>query len=216
MAREILPYVKEGKKLPADLKKKLTETYGIGETTLNDIIDELGKPNRDPRDGYPAPIMQKGVVKFEDLTVGMKVTGKIKNVVDFGAFVDIGLHETGLIHISELSDTFVSDPMDVIKVGDVKEFTIIALDTDRRRISLSLKSDAGQRLAGASTGSAVSSEHKAGGKKVVVIKKGSGAANSARPANRDANRDRPRRDFDRNDSGETYNPFALAFSKGRK
>ena len=113
---------------------------------MNDIIEELGKPNRDPRDGYPAPIMQKGVVKFEDLTVGMKVTGKIKNVVDFGAFVDIGLHETALIHVSELSDSFVSDPMDVIKVGDVKEFTIIALDKDRMRISLSLKSDAHTRL----------------------------------------------------------------------
>ncbi len=212
VAREILPFVKEGKKLPADLKKKLTESYNIGETTLNDIIDELGKPNRDPRDGYPAPIMQKGVVKFEDLTVGMKVTGKIKNVVDFGAFVDIGLHETGLIHISELSDTFVSDPMDVIKVGDVKEFTIIALDTDRRRISLSLKSDAGQRLAGASTGSVSTGERKAGGKKVVVIKKGAGASNSARPANRDSNRDRPRRD----DDGMTYSPFALAFAKAKK
>ncbi|MBQ7159625.1 MAG: RNA-binding transcriptional accessory protein [Treponema sp.] len=226
VAREILPYVKEHKSLPVDLKKKLTEVYNIGETTLNDIIDELGKPNRDPRDGYPAPIMQKGVVKFEDLTVGMKVTGKIKNVVDFGAFVDIGLHETGLIHISELSDNFVSDPMDVIKVGDVKEFTIIALDSDRKRISLSLKSDAGQRLAGASTGSAsTSTSHTtAGGKKIVVIKKGAGASagNGTRPANRDFNRDRPRsndrgnRNYDRNDSGETYNPFALAFSKSRK
>ncbi|MDE5797782.1 MAG: RNA-binding transcriptional accessory protein, partial [Treponemataceae bacterium] len=166
VAREILPYVKERKPLPADIKQKLVETYGIGETTLNDIIDELGKPNRDPRDGYPAPIMQKGVVAFGDLTVGMKVTGKIKNVVDFGAFVDIGLHETALIHISELSDRFVSDPMDVIKVGDVKEFTIIALDTDRKRISLSLKSDAGQRLAGVSTGSATAEKAGAGrGKK---------------------------------------------------
>ena len=220
VAREILPYVKDHKPLPADLKKKLMETYSIGETTLNDIIDELGKPNRDPRDGYPAPIMQKGVVKFEDLTVGMKVTGKIKNVVDFGAFVDIGLHETGLIHISELSDSFVSDPMDVIKVGDVKEFTIIALDTDRRRISLSLKSDAGQRLAGASTGSvSAGSEHKtAGGRKVVVIKKGGAgtAHDGKREFSRDGNRprpaDRPRRD----DSGETYNPFAIAFAKAKK
>ena len=222
VAREILPYVKEGKKLPADLKKKLMETYNVGETTLNDIIDELGKPNRDPRDGYPAPIMQKGVVKFEDLTVGMKVTGKIKNVVDFGAFVDIGLHETGLIHISELSDSFVSDPMDIIKVGDVKEFTIIALDTDRRRISLSLKSDAGQRLAGASTGSASAGEHRttSGGKKVVVIKKGAGANGASagnRPANRDFTRDRPRTDRPRrDDDGMTYNPFAAAFAKMKK
>ena len=212
VAREILPYVKERKPLPADIKQKLVETYGIGETTLNDIIDELGKPNRDPRDGYPAPIMQKGVVAFGDLTVGMKVTGKIKNVVDFGAFVDIGLHETALIHISELSDRFVSDPMDIIKVGDVKEFTIIALDTDRKRISLSLKSDAGQRLAGVSTGSATAEKAGAGrGKKVVVVKKGAGNANRPRPHGND----RPRRDYG-SDDGMSYNPFAAAFAKMKK
>ena len=146
VAKEVLPFVQKNEKISADLRKQLEEKYSVGDTTINDIIEELAKPNRDPRDGYPAPIMQKGVVKFEDLTVGMKVTGKIKNVVDFGAFVDIGLHETGLIHVSELSDSFVSDPMEDIKVGDVKEFTIIDLDVDRRRISLSLKSDAMNRL----------------------------------------------------------------------
>ena len=140
VAKEVLPLVQKKERISAELKKQLEEKYSVGETTINDIVEELAKPNRDPRDGYPAPIMQKGVLNFEDLKVGMKVTGKIKNVVDFGAFVDIGLHETGLIHISELSDSFVSDPMDVIKVGDVKEFTIIDLDTDRKRISLSLKS----------------------------------------------------------------------------
>ncbi|MCR5724452.1 MAG: RNA-binding transcriptional accessory protein [Treponema sp.] len=219
VAREVLSYVKEGKSVPADLKKQLCEKYNVGETTLNDIIDELGKPNRDPRDGYPAPIMQKGVVKFEDLTVGMKVTGKIKNVVDFGAFVDIGLHETGLIHISELSDNYVSDPMDVIKVGDVKEFTIIALDTDRRRISLSLKSDAGQRLAGASTGS-VSVSSGEGKKRVVVVKKaGSGAvaggkrefANAGR-GDRPRGNDRPRQNYG-SDDGMSYNPFAALLKR---
>ncbi len=100
---------------------------------------ELKKPNRDPRDGYPMPIMQKGVVQFSDLTTGMKVQGKVKNVVDFGAFVDIGIKETALVHISELSDTYISNPMAVIKVGDVKEFTIIDIDETRKRISLSLK-----------------------------------------------------------------------------
>ncbi|MDE6718480.1 MAG: RNA-binding transcriptional accessory protein, partial [Treponemataceae bacterium] len=128
VAGEVLPLIKSGEKISSELKKKIAEKYSLGETTINDIVEELAKPNRDPRDGYPAPIMQKGVVNFEDLKVGMKVTGKIRNVVDFGAFVDIGLHETGLIHISELSDNFVSDPMDVIKVGDVKDFTIIDLD----------------------------------------------------------------------------------------
>ena len=144
-AREILPKIQNGDKIIASERKALAEKYNLSEITINDIIDELQKPNRDPRDGYPAPIMQKGVLQFEDLKERMKVTGKIRNVVDFGAFVDIGLHETGLVHLSELSDNFVSDPMEVVKVGDVKEFTIIGLDMDRRRISLSLKSDAASR-----------------------------------------------------------------------
>ena len=195
------------------MKKQLEEKYGIGATTINDIEEELTKPNRDPRDGYPAPIMQKGVVKFEDLTVGMKVTGKIKNVVDFGAFVDIGLHETGLIHISELSDTFVSDPMDVIKVGDIKEFTIIDLDLDRKRISLSLKSDAASRLhhEGMSSSSAGGEKKK----RVVVVKKGSGTTSPSKTA---ARRDDNRSYSDRNsgsDDGMYYNPFA-ALLKNRK
>ena len=217
VAREVLDFVKSGKQVPADTKKALIEKYNIGETTLNDIIEELGKPNRDPRDGYPAPIMQKGVVKFEDLTVGMKVTGKIKNVVDFGAFVDIGLHETALIHVSELSDSFVSDPMDVIKVGDVKEFTIIALDKDRMRISLSLKSDANTRLGQTNEGrKPVSGDGK---KRVVVVKKGTGAASgdkkpafaNARPRNNGGNRN-----FGGSDDGMSYNPFAAAFAKMKK
>ncbi|MBQ3670221.1 MAG: RNA-binding transcriptional accessory protein [Treponema sp.] len=205
VAREVLSYVQQKKSVPADVKKSLTEKYGIGETTLTDIIDELGKPNRDPRDGYPAPIMQKGVVKFEDLSEGMKVTGKIKNVVDFGAFVDIGLHETALIHVSELSDNFVSDPMDVIKVGDVKEFTIIALDKDRMRISLSLKSDAQNRLGTTNEGKKPAA--RTGGKKIVVVKKGDKAAPD-RPRQNRAN-------LGSND-GYSYNPFAAAFSKIKK
>ena len=219
VAREVLDFVKSGKQVPADTKKALIEKYNIGETTLNDIIEELGKPNRDPRDGYPAPIMQKGVVKFEDLTVGMKVTGKIKNVVDFGAFVDIGLHETALIHVSELSDSFVSDPMDVIKVGDVKEFTIIALDKDRMRISLSLKSDAHTRLGQTNEGKRFDSAQRTadgtGKKRVVVVKKGSGTGDK-KPAFQS---DRPRNNGNRNfgsDDGMSYNPFAAAFAKMKK
>jgi uncharacterized protein len=119
----------------------LKEKYGVGDTTINDIVEELKKPNRDPRDGYPKPIMQKGVVTFEDLHEGMMITGKIKNVVDFGAFVDLGIKETALVHISELSNNYVKDPMDVVKVGDVFEFRIISLDLDRRRIGLSRKSE---------------------------------------------------------------------------
>ena len=206
-AREILPLIQNGQKVPAELIKQVAEKYSLSESTVKDIVDELQKPNRDPREGYPAPIMQKGVVQFEDLKPGMKVTGKIKNVVDFGAFVDIGLHETGLIHVSELSDTFVSDPMEVVKVGDIHEFTILELDTDRRRISLSLKSDAAGR---AGTGQKSSSRPAAGsssngGKRIVVVKKGSAPRNDSQRQNRSYSRN--------DDDGMSYNPFAALLKK---
>lgn len=222
LARELLPLVQNKEKISADLKKKLEEKYSVGETTLNDIVDELQKPNRDPRADYPAPIMQKGVVAFEDLKPGMKVTGKIRNVVDFGAFVDIGLHETGLIHVSELSDNFVKDPMEVVKVGDVHEFTILNLDMDRRRISLSLKSDAASRAGtdekskvrgtagGAGTGAGT------GGKRVVVVKKGgaSGANLHGGDFKRDQNGPRrEKREFQGSDDGMMYSPFAALLKK---
>lgn len=215
VAREVLPVVKAGGKIDNETRKTLCEKYNIGETTLNDIIDELQKPNRDPRDGYPAPIMQKGVVQFEDLKEGMKVTGKIKNVVDFGAFVDIGLHETALIHVSELSDNFVSDPMEVVKVGDIFEFTIIGLDKDRKRISLSLKSDAANRIGGASSGSATKSSSEKTGerRKVVVVKKGS-KPDSGKTVHR--NEKFGQRGGGRSygsDDGMSYNPFAALLKK---
>lgn len=211
-AREVLPLIQKGEKVPSDLIKKIAEKYSIGETTVNDIVEELQKPNRDPRDGYPAPIMQKGVVQFEDLKAGMKVTGKIKNVVDFGAFVDIGLHETGLIHVSELSDNFVKDPMEVCKVGDVHEFTIIGLDMDRRRISLSLKSDAASRAE--TTGNA-SAAKPAGAKKIVVVKKGAASAKPKTEGNqkpRSENRG-GQRQYQGSDDGMSYNPFAALLKK---
>ncbi len=208
-AREILPLIQKGEKISKDAIKTLAEKYKLSEQTVKDIVDELQKPNRDPRDGYPAPIMQKGVLQFEDLKEGMKVTGKIKNVVDFGAFVDIGLHETGLVHLSELSDNFVSDPMDVVKVGDIYEFTIIALDKDRRRISLSLKSDAASR-AGTGQKSSPNREKNSQNsdkKRVVVVKKG----DSSRK-NQNYNENRQNRSY-KNDDGTTYNPFAALLKK---
>jgi uncharacterized protein len=163
--------------------------------------------------------MQKGVLQFEDLKEGMKVTGKIRNVVDFGAFVDIGLHETGLVHLSEMSDSFVENPMDVVKVGDVFEFTIIQLDVDRRRIGLSLKSDAASRAGtgaksaptrSASASGSSSGASSSGGKKVVVVKKGSGAASANKANNSFKNTESRRRD---DDDGMSYNPFAAFFNK---
>ena len=232
-AREVLPLIQKGEKIPADLIKKIAEKYNLSESTVKDIVEEIQKPNRDPREGYPAPIMQKGVIQFEDLKEGMKVTGKIKNVVDFGAFVDIGLHETGLVHLSEMSDNFVENPMDVVKVGDVFEFTIIQLDRDRRRIGLSLKSDAASRAgtgqksgvvrreggassvsgAGARGGSGGASGS-AGGRRVVVVKKSAGAGGSgAKTSDNNYQNHQSRQKNYGSDSGETYNPFAAFFNK---
>ena len=156
-------------------------------------------------------------MQFEDLKEGMKVTGKIKNVVDFGAFVDIGLHETGLVHLSELSDSFVENPMDVVKVGDVHEFIIIELDRDRRRIALSLKSDAASR-AGTGQKSTVRRESSAGagasgnGRRVVVVKKGGASGNTGSQPRRDDNR-RSNSSYNAgSDDGMSYNPFAAFFN----
>jgi protein Tex len=140
LATEILDLVRSGSEPTAEARAALKAKYGVGDTTLSDIIAEIKKPNRDPREGFPKPVLQKGVIRFEDLVEGMKVTGKVKNVVDFGAFVEIGIKESALIHVSELSDRFVKDPMEVLKVGDVREFRIISIDATRKRIGLSLKS----------------------------------------------------------------------------
>ena len=210
-ASQVLPLVQSNSDVTATLKKELKEKYNLGETTISDIIDELKKPNRDPREGFPKPIMQKGVVTFEDLKEGMKVTGKIKNVVDFGAFVDLGIKETALLHISELSDTFVSDPMEVIKVGDIKECTIIGLDPDRRRISLSLKSDATSRIGSSGvSSSAPKSDAPAGAKRVVRVK--AAGTSDKKPATPRPNNDRPKQ-YQGSDDGMSYNPFAALLKK---
>ena len=209
-AREILPMIQKGEKISTSKIDEIAQKYNIGVTTVRDIVEELQKPNRDPRDGYPAPIMQKGVVQFEDLKEGMKVTGKIKNVVDFGAFVDIGLHETGLVHLSELSDSFVTDPMEVVKVGDVREFTIIQLDTVRRRISLSLKSDAASRICGNKSAAKKENTGSVTPKRVVVVKKDDNKSNSAGNNGRSGEN---RRYNSGSDDGMSYNPFAAFFNK---
>ena len=221
-ARIIFELIRRNENVTADVKKNLQDTYGLGEQTVQDIVDELKKPNRDPRDGYPKPIMQKGVVCFEDLKEGMKVTGKIKNVVDFGAFVDLGIKETALLHISELSDSYVSDPMEVVRVGDIKECTIIGLDTDRRRISLSLKSSpvlhsaaqnakgspAGENVAAGAraSGSSVSSGTKRAAVRVVRTANG-------HPASRDSSRRENSYSGRGSDDGMTYSPFAALLKK---
>lgn len=120
--------------------KKLAEELGIGEETLLDIVKELEKPGRDPRDDMPKPILRTDVLDMKDLTPGMVLKGTVRNVIDFGAFVDIGVHQDGLVHISELSDKrFVKHPLDVVSVGDIVEVKVLSVDLPKKRIQLTMK-----------------------------------------------------------------------------
>ena len=121
------------------LAKKLAEELGVGEITLSDILDELEKPGRDIRDTLPPPVLRDRVLTIEDLTEGMVLTGTVRNVIDFGAFVDIGVKNDGLVHISQLSDKFIKHPMDVVSVGDTVKVKIISIDYDKHRVGLTMK-----------------------------------------------------------------------------
>lgn len=121
-------------------KSELAERCGVGVPTLNDIAAELQKPGRDPRDELPAPLLRSAdVMTLGQLKPGMEVVGTVRNVCDFGAFVDIGVHEDGLVHISQLSDQFVKHPSNIVSVGDVVKTVVLSVDTDRKRISLSMR-----------------------------------------------------------------------------
>ena len=111
----------------------------IGEMTLADIISELSKPGRDPREEMPKPILRADVLKFEDLKEGMVLTGTVRNVTDFGAFVDIGVKHDGLVHISQLSNNFVKNPSDVVSVGDIVKVKVIGIDLERQKVQLSMR-----------------------------------------------------------------------------
>ena len=111
----------------------------VGEMTLGDIIDELSKPGRDPRDEMPKPIFRSDVLKFEDLREGMELTGTVRNVIDFGCFVDIGVKYDGLVHISEMSEKFIKNPSEIVSVGDIVKVRVIKIDTERHKVSLSMK-----------------------------------------------------------------------------
>ena len=120
---------------------RLTEELGIGLPTLKDILAELQKPGRDPRDSLPKPVLRTDVLSMEDLTPGMELTGTVRNVIDFGAFVDIGVHQDGLVHISRLSDRFVKHPSDVVKVGDIVRVWVVSVDEKKKRIALTMVKD---------------------------------------------------------------------------
>lgn len=118
---------------------ELAATLGIGIPTLKDILDELQKPGRDPRDELPAPQLRTDVMDIKDLKPNMVLTGTVRNVVDFGAFVDIGVHQDGLVHISQMSDKYVKHPMDVVQVGDIVTVRVLDVDVEKKRISLTMK-----------------------------------------------------------------------------
>ena len=119
--------------------KKTAEELGVGELTLKDIVQELEKPARDPRDEMPRPVLRSDVLDMKDLTPGMVLKGTVRNIMDFGAFVDIGVHQDGLVHVSEMSERFIKHPLDVVKVGDVVDVKVLAVDVSKKRISLSMK-----------------------------------------------------------------------------
>ncbi len=120
-------------------KKKLAEELGVGEITLTDILSELEKPSRDPRESMPAPILRSDVMDMKDLKPGMVLKGTVRNIVDFGAFVDIGVHQDGLIHISQITDRFIKHPLDAVSVGDIVDVQVLEVDIKKQRIGLTMK-----------------------------------------------------------------------------
>ncbi len=130
-----------------EIKKKLSEMniaetakeFEVGEMTLKDIVEELSKPGRDPREEMPKPVLRADVLKFEDLREGQVLTGTVRNVTDFGAFIDIGVKHDGLVHISEMSNSFIKNPSDIVSVGDIVKVKVIGIDGDRQKVKLSMK-----------------------------------------------------------------------------
>ena len=120
------------------ISKKVSKELGIGEPTLIDIISELEKPGRDPREEMPKPILKSDVLEMKDLKEGMELKGTVRNVIDFGAFIDIGVHQDGLVHISKMSDKYIKHPLEVVSVGDIVDVTVLAVDLEKKRIQLTM------------------------------------------------------------------------------
>ena len=119
--------------------KKLAEELGTGELTLRDIVSELEKPGRDPREDMPKPILRTDVLEMKDLKPGMILKGTVRNVIDFGAFVDIGVHQDGLVHISQICDRFIKHPLEAVSVGDIVDVQVVSVDVAKKRIALTMK-----------------------------------------------------------------------------
>ena len=119
--------------------KKTAQELGVGEITLRDIVAELEKPGRDPRDEMPKPILRTDVLDMKDLKEGMVLKGTVRNVIDFGVFVDIGVHQDGLVHISEITNKFIKHPLEAVSVGDVVDVKVLSVDLKKKRIALTMK-----------------------------------------------------------------------------
>jgi uncharacterized protein len=120
-------------------KKRLAEELQVGVLTLEDILKELAKPGRDPREDMPRPILRSDVLSMEDLKPGMILKGTVRNVIDFGAFVDIGVHQDGLVHISQICDRYIKHPLEALSVGDIVEVQVLSVDLKKQRIQLTMK-----------------------------------------------------------------------------
>ncbi len=170
---------------------ELAKELGAGTLTLKDILAQLARPGRDPREDLPTPIFKKGVLKLEDLSQGMELIGTVLNVVDFGAFVDIGMHDSGLVHVSRLADKFVRDPHDVVAVGDIVKIWVMEVDKERRRVSLTMIKPGTERPPRPRRGEKKGGQK--GEKPQTSEKPKDGARREGRPQRKDSRRgDRPR------------------------
>ncbi len=142
IAEELRKIQDKGKNLDNKLKLQIAKQYGKGIETIDDILEDLKKPGRDPREDIEKPILRDDILTIQDLKTGMQLKGTVRNVTKFGAFVDIGLKNEGLVHISEIADEYVEDPLSKVHVGQIVDVTVIDIDTDRKRVGLSMRSDA--------------------------------------------------------------------------
>jgi len=117
----------------------MAEELGIGEITLKDIVAELEKPGRDPREDMPKPILHSDVLEMKDLEPGMVLKGTVRNVIDFGVFVDIGVHQDGLVHISQITNKYIKHPLEAVSVGDIVDVKVMSVDIQKKRIQLTMK-----------------------------------------------------------------------------
>ena len=140
-----LETISEGKLLGLSLMVKdygkMAKELNIGEITLRDIVKELEKPARDPRDEMPKPILKSDILEMKDLKPGMILKGTVRNVIDFGAFVDIGVHQDGLVHISQMTEKYIKHPLEAVSVGDIVDVQVLSVDAAKKRIALTMKFD---------------------------------------------------------------------------